>query len=73
MTQPVHIMRRIIEVHERQSEPLRALFLGWSKAFDSVTFVAGCPLSPYLLGFALSRLIFDVEAATWNLVMTPFF
>ena len=39
-TQPIHIMKRIIEVHERQAEPLHALFLDWSKAFDSVTFAA---------------------------------
>ena len=29
-------MRCIIEVHERRSEPLHALFLDWSKAFVSV-------------------------------------
>ena len=34
------IMRRIIEAHETQSEPLHALFLDWSKAFDFVTFAA---------------------------------
>ena len=39
-TQPTHIMRRIIEVRERQSETLHALFLDWSKAFDSVSFAA---------------------------------
>ena len=39
-TQPIHIMRRIIEIHARQSEPLHALSLDWSKAFDSVTFTA---------------------------------
>ena len=39
-TQPIHVTRQIIEAHERQSEPLHALFLDWSKAFDSVTFNA---------------------------------
>ena len=39
-TQPVHILRRLLEVHERQPSPFHALFLDWSKAFDSVTFSA---------------------------------
>ena len=39
-TQPVHIMRRILEVFERQQNSLHLLFLDWSKAFDSVTFSA---------------------------------
>ena len=39
-TQPIHILRRLPEVHERQPSPFHALFLDWSKAFDSVTFTA---------------------------------
>ena len=37
-TQPIHIMRRILEVVERQQHSLHLLFLDWSKAFDSVSF-----------------------------------
>ena len=33
-------MRRLIEIFERQNTPFHALFLDWSKAFDSVTFTA---------------------------------
>ena len=39
-TQPIHILRRLLEVHERQPFPFHALFLDWPKAFDSVTFTA---------------------------------
>ena len=39
-TQPIHILRRLLEVHERQPSPLHVLFLDWSKAFDSVPFAA---------------------------------
>ena len=39
-TQPIHILRRLLEVHERQPSPFHVLFLDWSKAFDSVTFTA---------------------------------
>ena len=39
-TQPIHILRRLLEIHERQPSPFHALFLNWSKAFDSVTFTA---------------------------------
>ena len=39
-TQPVHILRRLLEIHERQPSPFHALILDWSKAFDSVTFTA---------------------------------
>ena len=39
-TQPVHIMRRILEVFERRQNSLHLLFLDRSKAFDSVTFSA---------------------------------
>ena len=39
-SQPVHILRRLIEVFERHSTSFHALFLDWSKAFDSVTFTA---------------------------------
>ena len=38
--QPIHIMRRILEIFERQQNSLHVLFLDWSKAFDSVTFSA---------------------------------
>ena len=55
-TQPIHIMRRILEVFERQQNSLHLLFLDWSKAFDSVTFSAiesslvhfGVPHSSYV-------------------------
>ena len=107
-TQPIHIIRRLLEVFERQNSPFHALFIDWSKAFDSVTFTAidaamqhmgvpshtrkvimalydnptfvvrdssqksevktqtkglrqGCPLSPYLFGFVLTHLFYDVE------------
>ena len=39
-TQPIHIIRRLLEVFERQSSPFHALFIDWGKAFDSVTFTA---------------------------------
>ena len=39
-TQPIHVLRRLLEIHERQPSPFHALFLDWSKAFDSVTFTA---------------------------------
>ena len=39
-TQPIHVMCRLIEIFERQNTPFHALFLDWSKAFDSVTFTA---------------------------------
>ena len=39
-TQPIHDMRRLLEVFERQNTPFHALFLDWSKAFDSVTFTS---------------------------------
>ena len=38
--QPIHIMRRILEIYERQQNSLHVLFLDWSKAFDSVSFSA---------------------------------
>ena len=37
-SQPIHVLRRLLEAHERQDSPLHLLFLDWSKAFDSVTF-----------------------------------
>ena len=37
-SQPIHILRRIIETHERQDSPLHVLFVDWAKAFDSVSF-----------------------------------
>ena len=39
-SQPIHIMRRMLEAFERQQHPLYLFFLDWSKAFDSVTFEA---------------------------------
>ena len=39
-TQPIRVMRRLLETLERQNTPFHALFLDWSKAFDSVTFTA---------------------------------
>ena len=39
-SQPIHIMRRMLEAFERQQHNLHLLFLDWSKAFDSVTFAA---------------------------------
>ena len=39
-TQTIHIIRRLLEVFERQNSPFHALFVDWSKAFDSVTFTA---------------------------------
>ena len=39
-SQPIHVLRRLIEVFERQTSSFHALFLDWSKAFDSVTFAA---------------------------------
>ena len=33
---PIFIMRRIMELHERQKAPLHAIFLDWSKAFDKI-------------------------------------
>ena len=39
-SQPIHIVRRMLEAFERQQHPLHLLFLDWSKAFDSVTFDA---------------------------------
>ena len=39
-TQPIHVMRRLIEMFERQNTPFHALFVDWSKAFDSVTFTS---------------------------------
>ena len=37
-TQPIHIIRRLLDIFERQNSPFHALFIDWSKAFDSVTF-----------------------------------
>ena len=39
-TQPIHVRRRLLETFERQNTPFHALFLDWSKAFDSVTCTA---------------------------------
>ncbi|OLP75530.1 LINE-1 retrotransposable element ORF2 protein [Symbiodinium microadriaticum] len=39
-SQPIHILRRLIETHERQQSPLHILFVDWAKAFDSVSFAA---------------------------------
>ena len=35
-SQPIHILRRIIELFERSTTALHLLFLDWKKAFDSV-------------------------------------
>ena len=39
-SQPIHVLRRLIEIYERQTSSFHALFLDWSKAFDSVTFTS---------------------------------
>ena len=39
-SQPIHVLRRLVEVFERQTSSFHALFLDWEKAFDSVTFTA---------------------------------
>ena len=39
-SQPIHILRRLIETHERQQSPLHTLFVDWAKAFDRVSFAA---------------------------------
>ena len=39
-SQPIHIMRRMLEAFERNQQLLHRLFLDWSKAFDSVTLEA---------------------------------
>ena len=36
VSQPVHVIRQILQLHERQQLPLHLVFLDWSKAFDSV-------------------------------------
>ena len=35
-SQPIHVIRRIIELFERSTDALHLLFLDWRKAFDSV-------------------------------------
>ena len=35
-SQPILILRRLIEIYERGGEPLHLVFLDWKKAFDSV-------------------------------------
>ena len=39
-SQPIHILRRLIETHERQQSPLHILLVDWARAFDSVSFAA---------------------------------
>ena len=59
-SQPIHILRRLLEMHERQPSPFHALFLDWSKAFDSVTFTAICSamsfmgVSPHVISVIMS-------------------
>ena len=59
-SQPIHILRRLLEMHERQPSPFRALFLDWSKAFDSITFTASCSamsfmgVSPHVISVIMS-------------------
>ncbi len=36
-SQPIHILRRLIEIHERQTPHLHMVFLDWKKAFDCIT------------------------------------
>jgi hypothetical protein len=48
-SQPIHILRRIIELFERSTSALHLLFLDWSKAFDSV-FRSAIRASLYRLG-----------------------
>ena len=36
-SQPCHIIRRILELYERQGETLHLLFLDWAKAFDTIS------------------------------------
>lgn len=36
-SQPIHILRQLLQAHERQLVPLHLVFLDWSKAFDSIT------------------------------------
>ena len=35
-SQPIHILRRCLEIFERSSDSLHLVFLDWSKAFDSL-------------------------------------
>ena len=35
-SQPIHILRRCLEIFERSSDSLHLVFLDWSKAFDSI-------------------------------------
>lgn len=37
VSQPIHILRQLMQTHERQTHPLHLIFLDWAKAFDSVT------------------------------------
>ena len=55
-SQPIHIMRRLLESLERQQHPLHLLFLDWSKAFDSVTFES---ISAALTHFGIPPLFKD--------------
>ena len=55
-SQPIHIIRRTLELFERTQDSLHLVFLDWSKAFDSITHTSiqaalvfcGCP-EPLLL------------------------
>lgn len=37
VSQPIHILRQLAQMHDRQTRPLHLVFLDWSRAFDSVT------------------------------------
>ena len=52
-TQPIHIIRRLLEVFERQNSPFHALCIDWSKAFDSATFTA-IEVAMTYMGFPLT-------------------
>jgi hypothetical protein len=59
-SQPIHIIRRTLELFERTQDSLHLVFLDWSKAFDSITHSSiqaaliffGCP-EPLLLAMSL--------------------
>ena len=36
-SQPIHLVRRILELYERQGETLHVVCLDWSKAFDTIS------------------------------------
>ena len=62
-TQPIHILRRLLEIRERQPSPFHALFLDWSKAFDSATFSAVRSAMEFM---GVSSHIISVVVALYN-------